>query len=97
MHDTAPFFYGCVLHGYSPRHMEYDMFGFFLVAVAACSIIGLALTGEVVVEEVEEVVVVEINELHDYPKWQQMPLTARERKLARRKRRQRTNGRKNRR
>lgn len=25
MHDTAPFFYGCVLHGYQARHMEYDM------------------------------------------------------------------------
>ena len=75
------------------------MLAFFLVAVTAASLTGLALTGkpfvEEVVEEVEEVVV--IDEPHDHPRWQQMPLTAHERKLARRKKRQRTDGRKNRR
>ena len=73
------------------------MLGFFLVAVAIASVLGLALTGEPVVEEVVEVVVVEINEPHDHPKWQPVRLSARQRKLARRKRRQRTDGRKNRR
>ena len=63
------------------------MLSFFLVAVAFASIVSLALTGEPVMEAV----------VVDHPKWQPVRLTARQRKLARRKRRQRTDGRKNRR
>lgn len=55
------------------------MLGFFLVAVAVLSMFGLALTGEPAMEAV----------VYNHPRWQPVRKSARQRKLDRRKKRQR--------